>query len=89
MPAQSSKPLRVCDPCYAILSKTETTALPSSTVEGKQNLKSSKYFAVLISRSVLVTLQDTETFEFRNSRKQIAVSSISKKNIYFPDSVRV
>ena len=53
MPAQSSKPLRVCDPCYAILSKTETTALPSSTVEGKQNLKSSKYFAVLILRNVL------------------------------------
>ena len=53
MPAQSSKPLRVCDPCYAILSKTETTALPSSTVEGKQNLKSSKKFTVLISRNVL------------------------------------
>ena len=57
MPAQSSKPLRVCDPCYATLSKTETTAvggpLPSSTVEGKQNLKSSKKFTVLISRNVL------------------------------------
>ena len=58
MPAQSSKPLRVCDPCYATLSKTETTAVGgplvvSSTVEGKQNLKSSKHFPVLISRNVL------------------------------------
>ena len=87
MPAQSSKPLRVCDPCYAILSKTETTALPSSTVEGKQNLKSSKYFAVLISRNVLVTLQDTKNFKVRKSRKKIVVCSLSKKK-YFSDSVR-
>ena len=90
MPAQSSKPLRVCDPCYATLSKTETTAvggpLPSSIVEGKQNLKSSKHFPVLISRNVLVFLHDTETVKVRKSRKQIVVSSISKKNKYFPDS---
>ena len=85
MPAQSSKPLRVCDPCYATLSKTETTAVGgplavSSTVEGKQNLKSSEQFPVLISRNVLVSLQDTETFKFRNSRKQIVVSSIVELN---------
>ena len=32
MPAQSSKPLRVCDPCYANLSKTDspTVTLPES-----------------------------------------------------------
>merc|ERR1719483_892047 len=45
MPAQSSKPLRVCDPCYATLSKTETTAvggpLPSSTVEDSKGSDSS------------------------------------------------
>ena len=85
MPAQSSKPLRVCDPCYATLSKTKTTAVGgplavSSTVEGKQNLKSSEQFPVLISRNVLVSLQDTETFKFRNSRKQIVVSSIVELN---------
>ena len=61
MPAQSSKPLRVCDPCYATLSKTKTTAVGgtlavSSTVEGKQNLKSSEQFPVLISRNVLKAL---------------------------------
>jgi len=46
MPAQSSKPLRVCDPCYATLSKTETTAVGgplavSSTVEDSKASDSS------------------------------------------------
>jgi len=42
MPQQSSKPLRVCDPCYATLSQTKTTASAPGPVSETNTVQDSK-----------------------------------------------